>query len=100
MTVFCAPAARSCESVEGFCAPAGVQNPSTLSQNRLACEPSQVKKRLLRSYAAAGFVYYHRGECERTSTTEHFAWAAKDGTGNKCVDRLERLDEFGSLLHV
>ena len=34
-----APTARFCESVEGFCAPAGAQKPSTLSQNRLACDP-------------------------------------------------------------
>src|SRR5437899_2705947 len=49
VTIFCAPAARSFESVEGFCAPAGAQKPSTLSRNRLACEPGQGKMQLLRS---------------------------------------------------
>jgi len=48
-TVFCAPTARSCDGVEGFCAPAGAQKPSTPSRNRLASEPGQVKKHLLRS---------------------------------------------------
>ncbi len=45
--VFCAPAARLCESVEGLCAPAGAHKPSTLSHKRLACEPGLVKKLLL-----------------------------------------------------
>ena len=47
--VFRAPAARLYESVEGFCALASAQNPSTLSRNRLACEPGQVKKQVVRT---------------------------------------------------
>ncbi len=41
--VFRAPAARSYESVEGFCAPAGAQNPSTLSpgQARVRAWPGE-----------------------------------------------------------
>ena len=47
--VFRAPAARSYESVEGFRAPAGARNPSTLSRNRLACEPGEVKKQVVKT---------------------------------------------------
>src|SRR6266487_2416044 len=47
--VFRPPAAGSYESVEGLCSPAGEQNPSTLSRNRLACEPGQMKKQVVRT---------------------------------------------------
>src|SRR5437016_3402543 len=55
-----APEAHSFESVEGFCAPAGAQKPSTLSRHRLACEPGQVKKHLVRGPTLLG---HHISPC-------------------------------------
>jgi hypothetical protein len=46
--VFSALTAHSFKNVEGVCALAGAQTPSTFLRNRLACEPGKVKKQHVR----------------------------------------------------